>query len=216
MPLDRAVCGTNADGSINEDYCCYCYKEGRFLQDFNMSQMIEFCTQFTDQINKEAGWNLTPEEAKAQMKQFFPTLKRWQRKDERSLMEKAAGLLDQCKEVTLATINDDGFPRPVPIKKIHSNGCNEIYMATDSASVKAAEIRANPKTGISYYFYGDSVALRGTSEIIDDDKVRKEMWQDWLIEHFPKGASDPSYILIKFTGTEATIYIDGEFTHLSM
>ena len=47
-----------------------------------MSQMIEFCAQFTDQINKEAGWNLTPQQAKEQMRQFFPTLKRWKQKEQ--------------------------------------------------------------------------------------------------------------------------------------
>lgn len=88
MPLVEGNIGTNSDGSKSKDYCGYCYKEGAFLQDFNMSQMIEFCTQFTDQINKETGWNLTPQQAKAQMQQIFPTLKRWKEKDERSLTEK--------------------------------------------------------------------------------------------------------------------------------
>jgi len=213
MPLSNELLGTNADGSRNEDYCIYCYKDGKFTQNFNMNQMIEFCARFTDQMNQEAGWNLTPEQAKAQMRQFFPTLKRWKQKDERSLIEKAAGLLEQCDEVTLATINSDGFPRPVPLRKIHSSGCNEIWVASDAASVKAKDLSLNPKAGASYYFYGDSVALRGTAEIIDDDKIRKEMWQDWMINHFPKGAADPNYILIKFTGVEATIYIDGEFAH---
>ena len=46
MPLNNSNKGTNADGNPNEDYCIYCYKEGKFTQDFNMSQMIEFCTQF--------------------------------------------------------------------------------------------------------------------------------------------------------------------------
>ena len=33
MPLTKNEdCGTNADGSINFDYCQYCYKEGQFLQ----------------------------------------------------------------------------------------------------------------------------------------------------------------------------------------
>ena len=93
MPLVEGNIGTNSDGSKSEDYCGYCYKGGVFLQDFNMSQMIEFCTQFTDQINKETGWNLTPQQAKAQMQQIFPTLKRWKEKDERSLTEKATHLL---------------------------------------------------------------------------------------------------------------------------
>ena len=79
MPLSDAKKGTNADGSRNNDFCMYCYKEGRFTQDFTMSQMIEFCLQFTGQINKETGWNLTPAQAKEQMRQFFPHLKRWEK-----------------------------------------------------------------------------------------------------------------------------------------
>ena len=160
MPLNNSNKGTNADGNPNEDYCIYCYKEGKFTQDFNMSQMIEFCTQFTDQINKEAGWNLTPQQAK---------------KDERSLTEKAAHLLSQCKEVTLASVNADGFPRPVPLDKIYSAGCNEVWVVTAKGSEKVADFNLNPKAGLSYSFYGDSVALRGTVEIITDDETRKQI-----------------------------------------
>ena len=29
MPLTEDVLGTNADGSKNEDYCMYCYKDGK-------------------------------------------------------------------------------------------------------------------------------------------------------------------------------------------
>ena len=37
MPLDsKDVCGTNQDGSINEEYCIYCYKDGAFVDDCTM------------------------------------------------------------------------------------------------------------------------------------------------------------------------------------
>ena len=42
MPLTEEKRGSNADGSLNEDYCAYCYNNGKFTQDFTMSQMIEF------------------------------------------------------------------------------------------------------------------------------------------------------------------------------
>ena len=45
MPLTDTNKGTNSDGSLNNEYCSYCYQEGQFTQDFNMSQMIEFCAQ---------------------------------------------------------------------------------------------------------------------------------------------------------------------------
>ena len=52
MPLTNEVLGTNADGSKNEDYCMYCYKDGKFLQDCTMEEMIEHCAQFVSEVNK--------------------------------------------------------------------------------------------------------------------------------------------------------------------
>ncbi len=79
MPLTDDIKGTNADGSRNEDYCIYCYKDGKFTQDMTMEQMIDHCAQFTEEINKQSGQNLTPEQAKEMMRQFFPQLKRWKK-----------------------------------------------------------------------------------------------------------------------------------------
>lgn len=77
MPLEKEVLGTNTDGTPNEDYCIYCYKDGKFTQDMTMEQMIEHCAGFTDEINRQSGQNLTREQAKDMMRRFFPSLKRW-------------------------------------------------------------------------------------------------------------------------------------------
>ena len=95
-----------------------------------MEQMIDHCARFTEDINRHSGQNLTQEQAKEMMRQFFPRLKRWQQKDERTIIEKAVDLLAKCKEVTVASINYDGFPRPVPMAKGVTSGCNEVWMAT--------------------------------------------------------------------------------------
>ncbi len=79
MPLTDDIKGTNTDGSRNEDYCIYCYKDGKFTQDMTMEQMIDHCAQFTEEINKQSGQNLTQEQAKDMMRQFFPQLKRWKK-----------------------------------------------------------------------------------------------------------------------------------------
>ena len=52
MPLTQELRGTNADGTKNEEYCIYCYKDGKFLQDCTMDEMIEHCAQFVDEVNK--------------------------------------------------------------------------------------------------------------------------------------------------------------------
>ena len=80
MPLTRIEdCGTNADGSTNFDYCIYCYKDGRFLQECTMDEMIEHCAQFVDEVNKHMPKPMTKEEYKQMMQLFFPMLKRWRK-----------------------------------------------------------------------------------------------------------------------------------------
>ena len=42
------------------------------------------------------------------------------------------------------------------------------------------------------------------------------MWQEYFINYFPGGPADPNYVLIRFIGTEATIWINGEFAHVNL
>ena len=76
MPLTPGVeLGTEADGAENPDYCGYCYKGGQFTGEMTMEEMIDFCTPMMVQGNP----GMTAEQAKAQMHQFFPMLKRWKK-----------------------------------------------------------------------------------------------------------------------------------------
>lgn len=79
MPLTEETLGTNADGSKNKDYCIYCYKNGAFTNDCTMDEMIEFCAQFIDEVNKNTPKPMTQEEYKQMMQQYFPMLKRWKK-----------------------------------------------------------------------------------------------------------------------------------------
>ena len=82
MPLTEEVLGTNADGTKNEDYCMYCYKNGKFLQEYTMDEMIEHCSQFVDEVNKNMPKPMTKEEYISMMRQYFPMLKRWRKYEE--------------------------------------------------------------------------------------------------------------------------------------
>ena len=102
MPLTEEVRGTNADGSKNEEYCMYCYRDGQFLQDCTMDEMIEHCAQLMEQreqcdacidnaesrqkstkgqfvnaVNEGLEKPITKEEYIGLMKSYFPQLKRW-------------------------------------------------------------------------------------------------------------------------------------------
>ena len=71
--------GTEADGTPNNDYCAYCYKEGVFTQECSMEEMIQHCAQFHEEFRHEDGRTYTREEAGAGMREFFPHLKRWKK-----------------------------------------------------------------------------------------------------------------------------------------
>lgn len=77
MPLNDEVLGTNADGSKSDDYCSYCYRDGAFTGDFTMEEMVEYCSMFVDEYNKNTGQNLTACQYKEVLRKFYPTLKRW-------------------------------------------------------------------------------------------------------------------------------------------
>lgn len=72
MPIiiDKQL-GTNKDGSRNNDYCIYCYKDGEFIDKVSMEEYIKMCSQY----GAQAG--MTNEEMKKHCEKLFPTLKRW-------------------------------------------------------------------------------------------------------------------------------------------
>ena len=74
MPMaDDELFGTNADGSKNEDYCKYCFKDGEFTSDMSMDEMMNFCIDKMCEVHPD----FDKAEASAMMKEVFPKLKRW-------------------------------------------------------------------------------------------------------------------------------------------
>lgn len=131
----------------------------------------------------------------------------------KTLKEKATELLQRCDSVILASVNKEGYPRPVPMSKIATEDITTIWMSTGANSLKTADFLSNPKAGLCFQDKGDSVALMGEVEVVTDENLKQEYWQDWFIHHFPDGATDPNYVLLKFTASHATYWIEGTFVH---
>jgi hypothetical protein len=76
MPLQNdADHGKETDGSLNQDYCHYCYADGALLGDMTMEEMIESCVAPC----LEAGAYPDADTARKAMREYFPHLKRWQK-----------------------------------------------------------------------------------------------------------------------------------------
>ncbi|WP_091546710.1 zinc ribbon domain-containing protein [Alkaliphilus peptidifermentans] len=64
--------GKNKDGSINTDYCKYCYPNGEFNKpNETFDEMVESCIPF------EVRAGFTVDEARKRLIQNLRTLKRW-------------------------------------------------------------------------------------------------------------------------------------------
>lgn len=74
MPMKEEQYGTEKDGSRNDTYCCYCYKDGE-LGDCTLEEMVEFCAP----IEVEQGRCKTLEEAKMSLTAYLSTLSRWKK-----------------------------------------------------------------------------------------------------------------------------------------
>ena len=74
MPLEDSILGRNIDGSLNEDYCQWCYADGTFTY-HDMDEMIDIC------VGHMVNENFTEEQARSYMKQMLPTLNYWKQQD---------------------------------------------------------------------------------------------------------------------------------------
>lgn len=127
------------------------------------------------------------------------------------LERKAVSLLDECTNISIASVNQDGYPRVCVVSKLRADGFSGIYFSTGTKSTKVEHFESNPRASICYYKGGDSVTLIGDVTIVADHQTKAGLWQDWLIEHFPQGPTDPNYCVVKFAVSEATIWIDQQY-----
>ncbi|HYE11629.1 MAG TPA: pyridoxamine 5'-phosphate oxidase family protein [Patescibacteria group bacterium] len=132
----------------------------------------------------------------------------------KELEHKANILLEKCDILTLASINENGYPRICAISKIRSNGFLEIYFMTSKRSHlngKATHYESNTKASVCYQLGGDSVTLIGDVEIIQDMDEKRKFDSDCDRNFFKKGIEDPKCYLLRFQTNEATFWIEGKF-----
>lgn len=137
-----------------------------------------------------------------------------QKERTKELEQKANILLEKCDILTLASINENGYPRICTISKIRANGFSEIYFMTSKRSHltgKATHFENNTKASVCYHLDGDSVTLIGNVEIIEDMDEKRKFDSDCDRNFFKKGIEDPKCYVLRFCTNEATFWIEGKF-----
>ena len=222
MPLTEDVLGTNADGSRNEDYCMYCYRDGQFLQDCTMDEMIEHCAQFVGAVNENLENPITKEEYIGQMKTYFPQLKRWRKEltisDKtienpalKGVKELVAQMSDKLPIAFISSVDREGFPwTKAMLAPRKREGIKTFYFTTNTFSIRVAQYKENPKACIYFCdaegFKG--MMLRGTMEVLTDAASKEMIWRDGDTQYYPGGVTDTNYCVLKFTETDGRFYSD--------
>jgi general stress protein 26 len=113
----------------------------------------------------------------------------------------------------IASIDKNGFPnQKAMLKPRKIDGIREFYFSTNTSSIRVAQYRDNPKASIYFYHKGfikyEGIMLIGNIEILEDERIKQELWQIGDKMFYPKGVTDPDYCVLKFTAQEGRYYCD--------
>ena len=128
MPLEDKILSRNKDGSINENYCQWCYADGVYTYS-SMEDLIDVC------VRHMVSENVSEEQARSYMKQMLPKLDYWKRYEELS----DGGEFEAFRQQLIGEINDlhvDGMPRVEKLYALVGKDVNLEYRLPGGNSVK--------------------------------------------------------------------------------
>ncbi len=151
MPLEDELIGRNKDGSLNEDYCKWCYADGTYTYS-DMDDLIRVCVPH---MVKEG---FTEEQAKTYMREMLPKLDYWKRYEELG----DDGQFEDFKKQLIEEINAlqiDGMPKVEALNALVGEYVNLEYRLPGGAKVKFLDDgttylgnQLEPETGEGFCF----------------------------------------------------------------
>ena len=109
MPLEDALLSREKDGTINEDYCQWCYADGAYTYS-KMEDLIDIS------VRHMVPQGFTEEQARNYLKQTLPQLDYWKRYEELS----DGGQFEAFKEQLIREINDLHIPGLPKVEKLNA------------------------------------------------------------------------------------------------
>lgn len=128
MPLEDDLIGRNQDGTLNEDYCKWCYADGAYTYS-DMDSLIDVCIPH---MVKEG---FSEEQARAYMKEMLPKLDYWKRYEELS----DDGQFDAFKQKLIDEINAlqiEGMPKVESLNALVGKFVNLEYRLPGGMNAK--------------------------------------------------------------------------------
>ena len=121
----------------------------------------------------------------------------------RIISERAGGSDNYC---ALIFVDQNGYPHASTFSISKSEGIKWLTFCTGTGA-KADIINNCSKAGVCINSSNYHIGLKGTVQQITDPEVKKEMWYDWLKNHF-SGWEDSNYCVLKFTTESYSLFVD--------
>ena len=120
--------------------------------------------------------------------------------------------IQKQKTAFVASVDEDGFPNIKAMFTPRKIDGNAFYFTTNTSSVRAGQFMQNPKASIYFYHRGrfcyEGIMLIGTMEVLQDAKIKEEIWQPGDTIYYKQGVTDPDYCVLKFTAQKGRRYCD--------
>lgn len=102
------------------------------------------------------------------------------------------------------------FPKLVSIFEDHTDDFM-ILFTTNTSSAKIAQIKKNPAVCVYYCIPDESngLMLSGDIEILNDPKIREELWHDGWERYYPAGPNDPDHTVLRLYPAKAKGWAKG-------
>ena len=116
------------------------------------------------------------------------------------------------KTAFVASVDEDGFPNIKAMFTPRKVEGDSFYFTTNTSSLRATQFMKNPKASIYFYNRGrfryEGVMLTGTMEVLQDAKIKEEIWRTGDTMYYREGVTDPDYCVLKFTAEKGRHYCD--------
>ncbi|MCL2226055.1 MAG: pyridoxamine 5'-phosphate oxidase family protein [Oscillospiraceae bacterium] len=118
--------------------------------------------------------------------------------------------------VALSLLDHEGYPTTSTVSISKADGIRQITFGVALDSNKAKRAKENSRASVCIFddnYEGGAyynITLVGDIEVVTDAETKKDTWYQGLEEHFPNGADDPNYCVLKFSTKRYNLWVDIE------
>ena len=127
----------------------------------------------------------------------------------RDPVQTIGSLIDKQGVSFISSVDEHGYPNTkAMLPPCKREGIKTFYWHTNSPSMRIKHYRKNPKACI-YFFdkrFFRGIMLKGKMEVLEDKKIKKELWKDSYSMYYQDGMNGGDFIVIKFNAESGRYY----------